>query len=49
MTDLHGDVESKNVVGCVSCHVGMTAVEAARSCGISWQRVGDPCVVSSRI
>jgi len=32
-TDPHGDVESKSVVGCMSCDIGMMAVKAARSCG----------------
>jgi len=37
-TDPHGDVESKRVVGCVSCDIGMTAVEAVRSCGTAGEK-----------
>ena len=32
-TDLRSDVESKRVVGCISCDIGMIAVKAVHSCG----------------
>jgi len=37
-TDPHGDVESKRVVGCASCDVGMMAIKAARSCGTASEK-----------
>jgi len=37
-TDPHNDVESKRVVGCTSCDVGMMAVKVAHSCGAAGEK-----------